>query len=285
MSTRVLLKESELVSMIKKIIKESKFSYSDFDYMSAFFQIFHNWLKKNTPEEVWSYPTSYLIQKYSKPFLQSLGGDNARWESDDYEINKWDVQRIVDAAVKQGQYKLPSLYKEEKFTEKYKKIIPTLIEHLELPEYSQIEIIEDDPNFVKFKPQVLYANMLLADETKRVDRYNLDRKITHFLENFIGLELGNPVHGKVEISVTDPVLFGIDEWIKDVLNKQIKKHIRAFPEARGLKSIRFQPNVTGGEMKLVFTGYPSFALRNALRDKIKSYLQQLGYGQKIKIDI
>ena len=76
MSTRVLLKESELVSMIKKIIKESKFSYSDFDYMSAFFQIFHNWLKKNTPEEVWSYPTSYLIQKYSKPFLKSLGGDN-----------------------------------------------------------------------------------------------------------------------------------------------------------------------------------------------------------------
>ena len=285
MSTRVLLKESELVHMIKKIMKESKFSYSDFDYMSAFFQIFNNWLKKNTPEEFWSYPTSYLIQKYSKPFLQSLGGDNARWESDDYEINKWDVQRIVDAAVKQGHYKLPSLYKEEKFTEKYKKIIPTLIEHLELPEYSQIEIIEDDPNFVKFKPQVLYANMLLADETKRLDRYNLDRKIVHFLENFIGLELGNPVHGKVEISVTDPVLFGIDEWIKDVLNKQIKKHIRAFPEARGLKSIRFQPNVTGGEMKLVFTGYPSFALRNALRDKIKSYLQQLGYGQKIKIDI
>ncbi len=59
---------------------------------------------------------------------------------------------------------------------------------------------EDDPNFVKFKPQVLYANMLLADETKRVDRYNLDRKITHFLENFIGLELGNPVHGKVVAS-------------------------------------------------------------------------------------
>ena len=285
MSTRVLLKESELVSMIKKIIKESKFSYNDFDYMSAFFQIFYDWLKKNTPEEVWSYPMSYLIQKYSKPFLKSLGGDNGIRLSNDYEINKWDVQRIVDAAVKQGHYKLPSLYKEEKFTEKYKKIIPTLIEHLELPEYSQIEIIEDDPNFVKFKPQVLYANMLLADETKRVDRYNLDRKITHFLENFIGLELGNPVHGKVDISVTDPVLFGIDEWIKDVLNKQIKKHIRAFPEARGLKSIRFQPNVTGGEMKLVFTGYPSFALRNALRDKIKSYLQQLGYGQKIKIDI
>jgi hypothetical protein len=89
----------------------------------------------------------------------------------------------------------------------------------------------------------------------------------------------------VEISVTDPVLFGIDEWIKDVLNKQIKKHIRTFPEATQLKSIRFEPKTNGGDMKLVFKGYPSFSTRGALRERIKSYLQQLGYGQKIQIDI
>lgn len=286
MSTKVLLSESKLISLVKRIVENIE--YDELDYANAFFQIFMDWIRKNTPEKFWSYPVGFLIRKYSYPFVKDVTGDDfySRQRVDkDYVIGRYDIDRIVKSAIKKGHYTFPSLYSEEKFIDKYKKIIPTVIENLELPEYVTIRFEENEPNFVKVYIDILYSNMLLSKNVKSINSSSIEREIKNFLKNFIGVEFGNPAYGEINLNVLPANLYGIDEWIKDVLNKKIKKHIRTFPEAKILKSIRFEPLSDGGTMKLIFSNYPGYASRNTLRDKVRGYLKELGYGEKIRIEL
>lgn len=286
MSTKVIIKESELISLVKRIVENIE--YDELDYANAFFQIFMDWIRKNTPEKFWSYPVGFLIRKYSYPFIKDVTGDDfysRTGVNKDYVIGRYDIERIVKSAIRKGHYTLPSLYSEEKFIDKYKKIIPTVIENLELPEYVTVRFEENEPNFVKVFIDVLYSNMLLSENVKSINSNSIERKIKNFLENFVGVEFGNPAYGEISLTVTPLNLYGIDEWIKDVLNKKIKKHIRTFPEAKILKSIRFEPLSDGGTMKLIFANYPSYSSRSALRDKVRGYFKELGYGEKIRVEL
>ena len=286
MSTKVIIKESELISLVKRIVENIE--YDELDYANAFFQIFMDWIRKNTPEKFWSYPVGFLIRKYSYPFVKDVTGDDfySRQRIDkDYVIGRYDIDRIVKSAIKKGHYTFPSLYSEEKFIDKYKKIIPTVIENLELPEYVTVRFEENEPNFVKVYIDILYSNMLLSENVKLINSSSIEREIKNFLKNFIGVEFGNPAYGEINLNVLPANLYGIDEWIKDVLNKKIKKHIRTFPEAKILKSIRFEPLSDGGIMKLIFSNYPGYASRNALRDKVRGYFKELGYGEKIRVEL
>jgi hypothetical protein len=288
MASKIFLKESELISVIKNIVEQAKLEYDELDYMAAFVQIYMDWIRKNTPEKFWSYPFGFLIKKYSKPFLIDMTGADYRNMDDynDYEISKWDIDRIVKTIVSRGGYKLPTLYSEEKFTEKYSRILPEIIEQLELPEYASVRFVEDDPKFVKVFVDVPFATMLLSPNAKHINTHNLERKIHDFVKNYLGLEIGNPAHGELKLDVKEPKLVGLESWVKDVLNKVIKKEIRSFPESRDLKSIRFEPNTNGAEMKFVFKNYPSYQSRSALRDKVKSYFSKLGFpDNKIRIEI
>lgn len=288
MASKIFLKESELISVVKKIVEQVNLEYDELDYMAAFVHIFMDWIRKNTPEKFWSYPFGFLIKKYSKPFLIDMTGTDYRNMDDynDYEISKWDIEKIVKSIVKRGGYQLPSLYSEEKFTEKYSRILPEIIEQLELPEYASVRFVEDDPKFVKVFVDVPFATMLLSPNTNSISTHNIQRKIENFVKNYLGLELGNPAHGELNIDVKEPKLVGLEPWVKDVLNKVIKKEIRTFPESRDLKSIRFEPSTKGGHMKFVFKGYPSYQSRQLLKDKVKNYFSNLGFpDNKISIEI
>lgn len=288
MASKIFLKESELISVIKNIVEQAKLEYDELDYMAAFVQIYMDWIRKNTPEKFWSYPFGFLIKKYSKPFLIDMTGADYRNMDDynDFEISKWDIDRIVKTIVSRGGYQLPTLYSEEKFTEKYSRILPEIIEQLELPEYASVRFVEDDPKFVKVLVDVPFATMLLSPNANHINTHNLERKIHDFVKNYLGLEIGNPAHGELSLEVKEPKLVGLESWVKDVLNKVIKKEIRSFPESRDLKSIRFEPNTKGAEMKFVFKNYPSYQSRQLLRDKVKNYFSKLGFpDNKIRIEI
>lgn len=288
MASKIFLKETELISVIKNIVEQVNLEYDELDYMAAFVHIFMDWIRKNTPEKFWSYPFGFLIKKYSKPFLIDMTGSDYRNmdDYDNYEISKWDIEKIVKSIVKRGKYQLPSLYSDEKFTEKYKRIIPEIIEQLELPEYASVRFVEDDPKFLKVFVDVPFATMLLSPNTNSISTHYIHRKIEHFVKNYLGLELGNPAHGELNIDVKEPKLVGLEPWVKDVLNKVIKKEIRSFPEARDLKSIRFEPNTKGAHMKFIFKGYPSYQSKQLLKEKVKAYFSKMGFpDNKISIEI
>ena len=166
MSTKVIIKESELISLVKRIVENIE--YDELDYANAFFQIFMDWIRKNTPEKFWSYPVGFLVQKYSYPFIKDVIGDDfysRTGVNKDYVIGRYDIERIVKSAIRKGHYTLPSLYSEEKFIDKYKKIIPTVIENLELPETFAVpttaNVASGDPVLTPKRPAVLIKIVLL----------------------------------------------------------------------------------------------------------------------------
>ena len=96
MSTKVIIKESELISLVKRIVENIE--YDELDYANAFFQIFMDWIRKNTPEKFWSYPVGFLIRKYSYPFIEDVTGDDFYSRTSvnkDYVIGRYDIERIV----------------------------------------------------------------------------------------------------------------------------------------------------------------------------------------------
>lgn len=285
MSSKLSLKESELISLVRNVLKERR-EHSEMDYFDAFFKLFWGWIKKNVDEKYWSYPTGFLLKKYSIPFVDDVAPDfrGNHQDSDEWYIDRWDLQRIVDTAIANGNFSMPNLQSEEKFTEKYKKVIPSLIEYLNLPKYVHLKITEDEPHYVKIFPSLMYANMLLSDEARPIDSRRIEKKISEFLKNYLGVDLGNPVYGETQIDVMNPEMIGLDEWVKDVLNKQIKKHIRQFPSAKNIKSIRYEPRTNGADMKIVFKDWPNYEIKNKLRDDIKKYFEELGIGDKIRIE-
>ena len=286
MSSKLYLNESQLIYLIRSIVegRDDEFQYSEFDYSSAFLKIFTDWMKKNVPEKFWEYPIGFLIKKYSHPFLVDTTADEV-FNDPDHEINRWDIDRIVKAAVKRGIYKFPSMYSEEKFTEKYKKAIPLIIENLDLPGFAQVNFVEEKPNFVTVHTKVFYSNMLLSDDKKSVNKSTVQKKITDFLENYLNVDIGEPAYGKVKFNFPEIELVGVDEWVKDVLNKIIKPDIKKLPNGNSIQSIRFKPSNNGGTMKLVFKWTAGYSNKSELRESIKEYLKSIGINNKLKIEI
>jgi hypothetical protein len=75
---------------------------------------------------------------------------------------------------------------------------------------------------------------------------------------------------------------GMDEWVKNVLNKKIKKEIKSLvPYAKNIHSIRF--DVEGGKanMKIVFKDDFRWNLRKEVVSGIREYLTNLGYNTDV----
>ena len=75
------------------------------------------------------------------------------------------------------------------------------------------------------------------------------------LSNFIGIELGSPTHGKLDLNISGSFVYeGVDEWITKTLNKEIKKKIRALPNSHVLHSVKFTTsnNSVGGYITLTY---------------------------------
>ena len=130
----VFLTESELISIVKRIVEdvedddEELIDYDESDYHDVFNTIFKKWLTEKGVD-VTKYPYSYLFKKYSKEFHEYVYGEPISDEdSEDFEINRWDINNYAREILKKKLYKIPSLRPEVKFTEKFKKPIHYFIE-------------------------------------------------------------------------------------------------------------------------------------------------------------
>jgi hypothetical protein len=97
----------------------------------------------------------------------------------------------------------------------------------------------------------------------------------------LGVEFGNPVHGQLKLEFGRPDFIGVDEWVKQSLNKKIKKEIKTLPNSRVLHAIRFETlgsSTIGGELKLSFK---SWSGRNDFIKNVKELLQSMGYNTNI----
>jgi len=283
MAKLITLKESELFNMVKTIVEQVEMDlsqYDDNDFTDVFVSLFRKWISDKLGDDSKKYPFSFLLNKYGKEFLQdSLGDKYDQYYGDKKEIyfNTYQIPRTGKVLVKSGAFTLPSLRQQEKFTEKYAKHLPRLIKLMRFPDYVRVEFEEEVPYDVHVKLYIDYPSFL-KDENSQLASHNLERKFKEMLENYLGVDFGNPVHGKVALDF-NTVGENTEKWVKEVLNKEIKKHIKGMPGGKYIHSIRFEPSITGSsDMKIVYkeNAHRHMHQWEFLRD-VRHYIQSLGY--------
>ena len=274
------LTESDLNRIVKTVLENFNPSeYQDEDFIEVFLNYFRPWVKKTHGDEIGQYPLSLLIKTHINEFIEDYGIENNSRVYGSYR-NMANVGR--ELAIK-GVHRMPNLKKEGLFTDKFKKAITFFTDRLNLPEWMTLELTEDSPYKV-------YGRFIVdwdkAIHDKSGEPLNVSKLSTEFMEtlsNFIGIELGSPTHGKLDLNIGGSIVYeGVDEWITKTLNKEIKKKIRALPNSHVLHSVKFTTsnNSIGGYITLT---YKSNAWRSSsdFTKDVNELMSDLGYNTDI----
>lgn len=273
----ITLTEQKLEEIVRIVINESR--YAEEDYLEAFLITFRQWITEKLGDESKKYPLSLLLNKYGGEFEHALGIIGGPEYTEDEGYSTYRLKRAARELVDKGKYLLPSLNTNVKFTEKYAKALSHFVDRLELPDYVTIEFIEDTPNVVRLKLTVDFPTMIKQEKYKNISPSNIEHKLRKDLETFAGVEFGNPVYGEVDLSYNKLDYKGLDEWVKNVLNKKIKKDLKALAP-NVIHRISFSTDYGKAELKIVFKD-TAWNRRSETLNKIREYLKSEGYGPEV----
>lgn len=282
MKKTLILTESELVKVINRIVESYNDEiYDEEDYVEAFLQYFRPWVRKNHGDEVGESPLSYLIKKHISEFAKDIGLDD--YATEEWRSNISNASRVGNRIVSQGKHKLPSLRSQEKFTERFKKPLEFFLNELNIPDYIELNFFEDNPYNVRVEVIVDWLRLIKSKDEKAPNLNSIKTELEKRIKDFLGVDFGNPIHGQLRLNFGSPEYVGIDEWIKKDFNKEIKKKIKALPNAtRIIHAIKFvekgSKNLIGGELQF---SIKSWAGHQVLIQNIKNMLQSMGYNTNI----
>lgn len=290
MKKTLILTESELVKVINRIVEsldeqydqDIDANYDEEDYVEVFLKYFRPWVRTKHGDEIGEYPLSYLIKKYMSEFAEDNGlePDEVIY---DYINSLSNAGNLGEKLVLQGKHKLPTLRSKVKFTDKFKKPLEFFLNELNIPDYIKLNFVEDNPYNVRVEIIVDWLGLIKSKEEKAPNLNSIKTDLEKKIKNFLGVDFGNPTHGQLELNFSSyPTYVGLDEWIQKDFNKEIKKKIKALPNAkRIIHSIKFQFDLgsrIGGKIHLSIKSYPG---RNDLIKSIKDMLQSMGYNTNI----
>lgn len=285
----ITFEESELINMVKTIVEQVNqdlSQYDENDFTDVFIFLFRDWVGNKLGEEIKKYPFSFLLKRFGQEFLEQTFGDKLNKyfrDNRNIALNRFTISDIGKKLVEVGAYTLPSLRKEKKFTEEYGKHIARLIKMLELPSFARLELVEDEPYEIDATLYIDYPPFLKSEE-RSIGPYSnpIETKFKSIVEDYLGVEFGSPSHGKIKLNFFIK-LENEDVWVKKVLNKEIKKHIKEMPDGNYVHSIRFEPKTDKGYIKIVYKEGSSRRIHQyEFRNRVREYIKELGYT---KIDV
>jgi hypothetical protein len=151
---------------------------------------------------------------------------------------------------------------------------------LELPSWVQIEFKEEKPYHVDILFVIDYSSMLEDKSDKIYNQSGYEREIRNFINNYLGVEIGNAIYGQLELNFKGHLLKDSERWVKNVMNAGIKKQIRQLPKGKDIHSIRFEPNTRRQVLKIVYKGHAGYSGRREVIQGVESILQNAGYNPK-----
>jgi hypothetical protein len=218
-----------------------------------------------------------MVKKYINEFANEFG-----LSSNDLRYgNTLNQMRLIgrEIAIK-GIRQLPSLSKDFMFTEKFKRVIDYFISTYDLPDFVKVHLEETSPFRVRGWLTVDFEPAMKYDGNVK-ELHAFPREFTNLITSYLGYEIGSPAHGKIDFSFNSSVMFtGVEEWVKNVLNKKIKKEIKTLPSRGSLHSMKFNTNTNAirGEISLIYTRDSWYSNQNNFKDEFKQYLENLGYN-------
>lgn len=280
MKRKILISEHELIGLIKNIF-ESEDTISDYDEIDLkdiFITIFRTWLKNKFPNQYENYPLSFLIKKYAENFLKDIELDPTEFKSYDgeFDFTHYRLRTLISKLFEKGKITLPKVPSQSKITERYKKAIDFFVQQLELPSYAKLTMSEPSINKIDIGLEFDFLDYLQSNE-KVPYPSEIERKFSDFLESYLGLQIGQPIHGEVSLKVNKPVYYGQDAWVKHVLNKDLKKKIRELPFGNKLHSIKYLIEYKKPKLKFTFKDGAGYQGRRDFKTKVDELLKSMGY--------
>jgi hypothetical protein len=277
---KITLNKSEMIKFVSMIVEQVNLSgYDEEDFVEVFVNLFRPWIKSKHGNEVSKYPMSYLAKKYFEEFTTDYN-----IESDRYGTT---MKKIISAGreiVRKGVYQLPSLNTNTKFTERFKKPLLFLVDNLKLPDFINLKFDEEMPNKVRGEVIVDFPKMIKSSNSP-TSAYHISKKLQKQFEDYLGVEFGSPVHGKLDFYLnTTPTYIGLDEWIKKEFNKNIKKQIKELPLAeRNISSLKFILNTSHfkGEIKIGWKRDSRYGEHHKIKEEVRNVLKSMGYNTEI----
>lgn len=282
----ITLAESELIDMIEKIVesKEELRNYTNLDIADAFVTLVRNWIRNNYGEKYNNHPFSWVVENFIEGFLKELyadDGDGLRRILGGYygwsDLNVGKMRDVVQKAIDKGLYSLPSLRQNEKFTEKYRKHLKQIIKLLNLPEWVTLEITEPRPHELLGKLIIDFPTMIKNDNRNWGGDYEIRRNLMSMFKELLGIDNKSPIHGGTIFNMDSVKLVGEEEWIKKVLNKEIKPKIKKIPIGNLIHSIKFEPSDKKADLTIRFKHEASFREQDIIRRAVKELLRDEGY--------
>jgi hypothetical protein len=278
---KITLNKSEMIKFVSMIVEQVNLDgYTDEDFVEVFVNLFRPWVKSKHGDEVGRYPMSYLIKKH----LEEFASDNK------IELQRFyggDLKKIIEIGrqiVSNGAYQLPSLNSNKKFTERFKKPFLFLVDNLKLPDFINLQFDEETPNRVRGEVIVDFPKMIKSSDGKK-SPYTISKKLLQSFEDYLGVEFGSPVHGKLDFYLnTTPTYVGLDEWIKKEFNKNIKKQIKELPLAeRNISSLKFilSTNHLKAEIKIGWKRDSRYGEHHKIKEEVRNILKSMGYNTEI----
>jgi polyhydroxyalkanoate synthesis regulator phasin len=282
MKQKISLTEEELIEIIDSLVESQNLSqYNEEDFIDVFLEVFKPWIKEKLGDNWKKSPISKLIDDYYEEFLRDYGIEEQGY-------GYYNLARKMSKAgrdiVTKGIYSLPSLQPTEKFTTKYQKILSFILKNMDIPPYAEISLTEDEPYYVKMRITTNWLDMITSDEsTKRMRPSHIYENIVKTLKDYMGIETsGKPIYGELHMNLNNSEMFGVDEWVKQILNKEIKSELKKSEVGRNIHSLAFKPERSTfmGEFKIRMKGDAAWNDRNKAKDKLKEILKNKGYNLK-----
>jgi len=281
---KITLNESEMINFVSMLIEQVNLEgYTDEDFVEVFVNLFRPWVKSNHGDEVGKYPMSYLVKKYIDEFISDIKLDVSDFR---YESGLKKFARIGREIVRNGIYQLPSLNSNTKFTERFKKHLDYFINNFNSPDYVKFNFTEESPNNVDIESVIDFQKLVKSDNPKAFNTYSFSKHLREYLENYLGVEFGSPVHGNLDLYIAStPKYSGVEDWIKTEFNKNIKKQVKQLPLAdRNISSLKFILRTSGrvgAEIKIGWKRDSRWTDQRPVKDSVKELLSNMGYNTEI----
>lgn len=286
MEKTISLNESHIRRLVSLVLEqdEDTYGYDEFDYIDAFNRVFSNWLSTTQNIDVSKYPLSYLLKKYSARFLLAHKLMPEEDVDEDYVIDRWSMPNIGKDILQKGLIKYPSLREEGRFLERFGKAIERFISSQNYPTYVNVNMEENRPYQIETNYEIDLISSLKSDDEQKFYKHKLNKNFEDFIQNYLGMEITSSQYGGVEVKRPNIVLKGKDEFIKNVINKEIKKKIREISNNTIQRmNLEFEegPKLN---LKLIFKYGPSWEKKSEIVDKASQILKKMGFNaDKFKV--
>lgn len=274
---KVRLTEDDLKRIVSSVLAEGKHLLDNDDYYDIYFRSLRNYvedkLNTNLPKNL---PMSYLHKKFGTEYLETIGYDTR-------QISRRNLSVFGKFIYDNNLYEIPDLQYEEKFTDKFAKIIAKLIEMLDLPDTIKVRLTEEEPYKVHFMVIIPnYDEFLKTPELNESYPRMIYSNFLKLVERFIGVEIGDPKLGQLSIGNWGISIEDLDEWTKNVYNKKIKPFIRNSELKDDISRMKLDVTHTIAKLSIAYKRTSRYSRRYENQEKLKtSFEETFGYNDEL----